>query len=565
MAARPEGGEAPTFCVIIICAGAAEVDLVEMTLDSLDGQTALCSIAVLADVDLHHDLRQLRSPGGVPVELPVEAPVLNCDAVCLVRAGGRLLPGALKYLQAALAHAPDIDLIYADDAADLDGRRLLDPRLRPGFAPDRLLAHMYLGEFVVISVDLLHRVGASVLADRLACTLSSPLPHATALVVSHLARRVAHLPQVLYLRSLAISGDVSLTSDSERVDRFLSITGMAASAESRDDVVALQPNLAAEPSVSVIIPTIGAERDLDGRPTVLVNQAVASLARLTHFRNVDLTIVLGANARPGLAEEIGRAAGHLPVRFVSDDRPFNFSHACNLGAVASSGDYLVFLNDDVRITDERWLSRLMMFAICPDVGAVGARLLYPDGRIQHAGIWTRGGHPVHRYESYAQESDGYLNSLRVPNNVLAVTGACLAVAHHKFDHVGGFSPLFPSSYNDVDLCLKLLDVGWRSVVSPEPAMIHFEASSRDPSISEVEMELLHDRWRSLLNADPFDNPNHAAVLSEELPAPNVLNLDANRQHGPRLWPRQTLPAADIRLDQNEAAVELAATSGEPHN
>jgi GT2 family glycosyltransferase len=150
---------------------------------------------------------------------------------------------------------------------------------------------------------------------------------------------------------------------------------------------------------------------------------------------------------------------------------------------------------------------------------VGARLCYEDGRVQHSGIWSRGGHPTHRYEGWPSDAGGYLGALRVTQNCLAVTGACLAIERTKFDLVGGFSPVFPNSYNDVDLCLKLWDRGLRTVVEPRAELFHFEASTRDPSITDDDLAALHDRWRWRLNHDPFDNPNHTAERSEEWPLP----------------------------------------------
>ena len=235
---------------------------------------------------------------------------------------------------------------------------------------------------------------------------------------------------------------------------------------------------------------------------------------------------------------------------VEDNRPFNFSNACNRGAMASTGDVLVFINDDTEVIDHHWLDALVEHAARPDIGAVGAKLYYEDERIQHAGIWCRGGHPTHRYEGFANTEVGYLGALALPQNCLAVTGACLAVERHKFEQVGGFSPAFPNSYNDVDLCLKLLDRGYRTVIEPRSRLFHYEASSRDPGISEDDMALLHDRWRGVLNNDPFDNPNHVAEGSEELPlpAPDPANVSLGQMPPVRYWPLEPVVASYQLID-----------------
>jgi GT2 family glycosyltransferase len=400
------------------------------------------------------------------------------------------------------------------------------PELRPGYSPDRLAGQCYLGGVIAVR----RRLWDAVL-DRRSMKPMALSDHRRMTALGRAARAVAHIPRPLYRHS-------AIRTESRRRP---------------------EPFAADESSVSVIIPTNGTRRRVRGRDVCLVHQAVASIIDCrTRAGGASPAPELVVVTTPGIddtvvAELRQLAAAHrddriASLRIVHDDRPFNFSNACNRGAVMAGGDVLVFLNDDTEVITADWLDRLVAWTSDPAVGAVGARLYYEDGTIQHNGLWTRGGHPAHRYEGREADGRGHLGSLTVAQNCLAVTGACLAVRAELFHRVGGFSPVFPSSYNDVDLCLKLLDHGHRTVIDPVIELFHFEASSRDPSISGEEMAVLHGRWRSVLNHDPFDNPNFDAPGSEEFPLPMVDGLALLHDHEVerppiRVWPLESLATA----------------------
>jgi GT2 family glycosyltransferase len=156
-------------------------------------------------------------------------------------------------------------------------------------------------------------------------------------------------------------------------------------------------------------------------------------------------------------------------------------------------------------------------------------MLYGDGRIQHAGTWSRYGSPAHRYVGYHRDHPGYLAALVTAQNCIAVTAACLAVEKRKFEQVGGMATMFPLAYNDVDLCLKLGRVGYRTVVDCATEVIHHESSSRDPSVEEWEFDALQRRWGPILRADPYDNPNHTAPQVEEYPPTSTYLVDLRDQ------------------------------------
>jgi len=149
----------------------------------------------------------------------------------------------------------------------------------------------------------------------------------------------------------------------------------------------------------------------------------------------------------------------------------------------------------------------VMYSGIPEVGAVGGRLLWEDGRLQHAGIlFENGGYPGHIYRGFSGEFRGYSNNVLVAQNYLAVTGACLMTSREAFEQVGGLSTILPVNYNDMDYCLKLQAGGMRVVYDPDTVLYHFESSSRSTEVEDWEKEQLHDRWLPRTMTDPYTNP-----------------------------------------------------------
>jgi GT2 family glycosyltransferase len=200
------------------------------------------------------------------------------------------------------------------------------------------------------------------------------------------------------------------------------------------------------------------------------------------------------------------------VSVVAAPGPFNFSTLCNRGAELAQGRVLVFLNNDTEAMRPDWLANLMSWALRPDVGAVGAKLLYPSGRLQHAGlVLGLGGYAAHIDIGREGAYKGYLDRLRVPHEVSAVTGACLAVEKSKFDAIGGFdAERFPVELGDIDLCLRLAQRGWKTVFTPDAVLKHHESATRGRSnvAKRYAKERQHFRasWKDAVLDDPCFHP-----------------------------------------------------------
>jgi O-antigen biosynthesis protein len=194
------------------------------------------------------------------------------------------------------------------------------------------------------------------------------------------------------------------------------------------------------------------------------------------------------------------------VRIVPFDRPFNYSEKINLGAIVSKGEHLLMLNDDIEVIVPDFIERMVMYSRLPGMGAVGAKLLYPDTRIQHAGVVFLERGPAHTYRGFPGDHLGHFANARVAANYTAVTGACVMSPRKAFEEVGGLSEKFPMNFNDIDYCLKLRAKGYRVMVDPDIQLFHFESSSRSPSVHDWEHYLLHDRWSWVFHPDPYYNP-----------------------------------------------------------
>jgi GT2 family glycosyltransferase len=201
------------------------------------------------------------------------------------------------------------------------------------------------------------------------------------------------------------------------------------------------------------------------------------------------------------------------IRMLEQPGPFNFSSLCNAGAAEAKGRVLVFLNDDTSVMRPDWLLHLADWACRADCGAVGGKLLYPSGRVQHAGIVLGlGGCAAHIESGASGEEDGYLEGLVVTREMSAVTGACLAVEAAKFAAVGGFdSQAFPVEFSDVDLCLRLEMRGWKSVMAGEALLMHRESASRGRTADGTaqyayEYRQFKHRWGHRLVDDRYYHP-----------------------------------------------------------
>ncbi|MGC1851833.1 MAG: glycosyltransferase [Solirubrobacterales bacterium] len=453
------------------------------------------------------------SNGGIVAASNDALAMAQGEFVALLDHDDELHPKALAHVNAALVATPDADYLYTDEDKIDRGGRHSAPFFKPDWSPERMRTQMYTCHLSVLRRSLVEEVGG------FDSEFEGSQDWDLALKVTERARRVVHIPKVLYhwrtLETSAAGGGEeakpwAFEAGTRAIQAHCDRVGLPAKAE-RDEsapgVYHLRPRLKTQPPVSIVIPTAGRSREVRYENVVLVAHCVRSILRTTSYSNYEIVCVADASVDPDVLAELRHAGGDR-LRIVGYDEPFNFSAKVNRGAVHSDGEHLLLLNDDMEVATPDWIERLVMYSEIAGVGAVGARLLWEDGRLQHAGIlFENGGYPGHIYRGFGGESGAYSNNVLVAQNYLAVTGACLMTRRDAFEEVGGFSTTLPVNYNDMDYCLKQQAAERRVVYDPDTVLYHFESSSRSTEVEDWEKELLLDRWFSITATDPSTNPN----------------------------------------------------------
>jgi O-antigen biosynthesis protein len=498
----------------------APVDLVRNTVDSLRAQTAgdWEAIVVTGDDDQAAVQAAVDRPepdGRVGVRAPktsrgwaaaLAEALTDADGglVTWLDAGDRLDPAAIERVLAVAAD--DVDFVYTDEDELDDTGAPSDPRLKPDWSPDRLRAYPYTGRLAVFRRSVLDAAGG------IRPELALALDHDVALRVGERARRVVHVAEVLYHRRRPYAGTTparapaaELRAVAEHLDRV----GFPATVEhdpERPRLLRLRPALRARPPVSIVIPTGGHRRVVHGQQMNLVANCVSSIVARSTYPDYEVVAVVDEGTDDDARAELV-AAGRDRLRIVPYREPFNFARKVNHGVLHTRSDFLVLLNDDTEVITPAWIESLLTFARDPAVGAVGAKLRFADGRLQHVGVVAVDGNPGHPYYGFPADFDGHMDNARTPTNCIAVTAACMMTRRDCFDAAGGLSLEFPLNYNDVDYCLKLHHAGHRMVFDPYAELFHFETSSRATGrVSEDELETLRARWGRILRRDPYYNP-----------------------------------------------------------
>ena len=262
------------------------------------------------------------------------------------------------------------------------------------------------------------------------------------------------------------------------------------------------------PKVSIIIPTRDNER--------LLKRCIESVTERTRYRDYELIIVDNGSVDATTVAYLRDISQREGVRVIRDDRPFNYSALNNRAAKEATGEILCLLNDDIEVITLEWLSELVSVAIQPGVGAVGAKLLYPDDTIQHGGvILGLGGVAGHFHKGLSRDDYGYFGRASLVQGVSAVTGACLMVRKGVYEAVGGLNETeLTVAFNDVDFCLRVREVGYRNIWTPYAELYHHESVTRGPDASPIkrarferEVRYMRDRWKGILGNDPAYSPN----------------------------------------------------------
>jgi glycosyltransferase involved in cell wall biosynthesis len=433
--------------------------------------------------------------------------------ICLMDHDDVLASHALAMVAFALEQTPDAGLIYSDEDHIFDNGARGTPYFKPDFDPLLILGQNYFSHLCVLRADLVKKVGGF----REGVEGSQDWDLVLRILEEVEADQVVHIPHVLYhWRSHPLSTASSLAAKpyvveaSRRVvQEHLDRMGVRATATSirGSSFNRINWELPVDPpKVSVILLPRSGHR---------LRRCIDSMRTRSTYQNFEIVVLDDGEFRPPMRQYLYDHREWLTI--VRDDRDISDSAQRNVATTAASGDVLCFLHDDIEVLTDSWLEEIVGALSYPGIGAIGTKLLYPDLSIQHAGIVVGIGGTVgnpHR-ANFDSLAPGYFGRLMLAQCPSAVSWACMAVRREAFDAVGGFSEQqFTGMFGDIDFCLRLSKVGWRTGWTPHAELIHYEdpadargADGENAVRFDREIRLLHAQWAEWIENDPAYNPN----------------------------------------------------------
>ena len=413
-------------------------------------------------------------------------------------------PRAIAMMSEAVA-AQDPDIVYSDEDKIVASGRNADLYCKPEYSPELLLTQMYLCHFTVFRTALVKEHGG------FRSSMDGAQDFDLALRISPQLQRVVHLPRPLYhWRAWANSTALTIEAkpwaqhataraQTEHLQRaFGGGTVVPSAVPGLNEV---HPRIDESTVVSVVIPTVGTTDSVGRR---LVDEAVRTLREQETRLPLEIVVVT-----TGVIDPVPGADKQI----VYSTDAFNFAEAINLGRANASGEYLLILNDDTTVAEPDPVSRMLELGQIDGVGVVGAKLTYPDGRLQHVGIVLLPSGPTHPWIGKRSKDFGYFGSTLTPRNYSAVTAAAMLVRSSAFDEVGGFDTAFARDFNDVDFCLRVREAGLRVAWTPYAHFVHHEGASIVRRLPDPrEAELFARRWATRYAVDP----HYSATLNPEL-------------------------------------------------
>lgn len=428
----------------------------------------------------------------------------------------------LLELAKSINENPKVEFLYSDfDKIDEKGKRF-DPSFWPDWSPHTLTAQMYTTHVTCYRKDVVEELGGLVKGTEGAQDWD--------LVLRYVTRgkwNVVHIPKILYhwrvypgSTALANSGAKDWAYENQRwvLERYLERRNL------KGEVIEgpfegswrVKFNIKGNPKVSIVIPT----KD----KVEYLKRAIESIKEHTKYGNYEVVIVNNRSEEEESKEYFKEVSKEENIRVIDFDQPFHFGKLYNWASKEVDGEYMLILNNDIKVLNDGWLESMLEFGQLPEVGSVGARLYYEDGRIQHAGVIVgAGGAAAHSHRLCDGNDFGYNGAIVNVRNYLAVTGACVMVNRKRFIDMGGFDIQFDPAYQDVDFGIRLYERGLYNVYTPYAELIHYESVTRFSTKERLERDeenalKLRVRWPQYIEYmggdDPFFNPNFSYAHEE---------------------------------------------------
>ncbi len=417
------------------------------------------------------------------------------------------------------------DYLYCDETTfrgnSID--HMITMHFKPDFAIDNLRANNYICHFSVFKKELLE--GESLFRTE----FDGSQDHDMILRLTARAKKIVHVPKLMYYwrshkgstaadinaKSYAIAAAKGAVSDhlTKAGFRNFEIT----STKAFETIFRIRYEIKGRPMISVVIPARDRAED--------TGRCVRSILERSTYDNFEILIMDNGSTEKETADLYRELSEKDNIRILHDDGDFNYPRLNNEAVAEAKGEYVLLLNNDTEVITPDWMEELLMYAQRPDVGAVGAKLYYPDHTIQHAGVVIGlGAHRTagHVHYRVGQENLGYMGRLCYTQNFSAVTGACLMVKKSLYEELNGLDTRFTVSLNDVDFCLRLREKGLLNVWTPFAELFHYESASRGSDLTgeraeryNRESELFRERWKELLDrGDPYYNVNFSLDRSD---------------------------------------------------
>lgn len=435
------------------------------------------------------------------------------EFVALLDNDDLLAKNALYEVVKVLNENKKLDFIYSDeDKINLDGDRC-EPHFKPDFSPDTLLSMNYICHLSVIRTSLVRKVGGFTVG------LEGAQDYDLFLRLVENTKKIYHIHKVLYHWRM-IPGSTSLEIENKQYADDNGIKAIEAALKRRGldgrvekdtmtQFYKVSYKFKKEPMVSILIPTKDHAK--------VTEVCLRTLFEKTTYKNFEVILIDNGSKEKSALELFDEyKKKYKNFRVLREDIEFNYSRLNNLAAKEAKGEYLVLLNNDTEIITPEWLEYMVGYAALPHVGAVGAKLYYPDGSVQHAGVvlGMGGGVAAHAFLNASKNDVGIYARLRVPYDYSAVTAACLCVSKKKFEEVGGLEEDLKVAYNDMDFNLKLLKKGYYNVFVPMAELFHYESKSRGSDMASgnyqrfmSESDYMWKKWGDMLENDRFYNKN----------------------------------------------------------